>query len=115
MEDILAKIDLSCITQPPEEEKRKLTFILGDIKITMGEGPVKVLDKMLEKMNENEIKAIKDAFEKEIKKACQQNYCNLQNHRKPLLLAKWTGIQESGTHSLNPLPECFTNLTWNKN
>ena len=49
MEDISAKIDLSCITQPPEEDKRKLTFILGDIKITMEDGPVKVPEKMLGK------------------------------------------------------------------
>ena len=33
MKDISAKIDLSCITQPPEEDKRKLTFVLG-----VGEG-----------------------------------------------------------------------------
>ena len=41
MEDISAKIDLSCITKPPEEDKRKLTFVLGvgDIQINTGDGP----------------------------------------------------------------------------
>ena len=114
IEGILSKIDLSCITQPPEEDKRKLTFILGDIKITTGAGPVKVPDEMLEKMNEHEIKAIKDAFGIEIKKKPGNKITvTCKTREDALLLAKWTGIQERGTYSLNPLPECFIKLTWN--
>ena len=63
---ISAKIYLSCISKPPEEDNRKLTLVLGDIKINTGDGPVKVPDKMLEAMSKNEAKAIKDAFEAEI-------------------------------------------------
>ena len=114
IEGILSKIDLSCITQPPEEDKRKLTFILGDIKITTGAGPVKVPDEMLEKINEHEIKAIKDAFGIEIKKKPGNKITvTCKTREDALLLAKWTGIQERGTYSLNPMPECFIKLTWN--
>ena len=116
MEDIEASIDLSCIIQPPEEDKRKLTFILGDIKLTTGEGPEKVPEEILEKMNENEIRAIKDAFGIEVKKKPGNRITvTCKTRVDALLLAKWTGIQERGAYSLNPMPECLINLKWNKN
>ena len=112
MEEISSKIDLSCISKPPEENKRKLTLKLGDIKINIGDGPVKVLDEMLETMSQNEAKAIKDAFEAEIKrKPGNKIIVTCKTRKDALLLAKWKGIQEKGTYSLNPLPECFIILT----
>ena len=95
MEYISAKIDLSCITKPPEEDKRKLTFVLGDIKINTDDGPVNVPDEMLEKMSENEAKAIKGAFETEIKrKPGNKIIVTCKTRKDALLLEKWKGIQE---------------------
>ena len=116
IEKISAKIDLSCISEPPEEDNRKLTLVLGDIKINIEEKPVKVPEEILETMSANEAKAIKDSFEAEIKrKSGNKIIVTCKTRKDALLLAKWKGIQEKGTYSLNPLPECFINLTGKEN
>ena len=56
----ISEVDLSCVMKPSEEDTRKLTIILGTVKINMEAKPVQVPDEILEEMNKDEEKAIRD-------------------------------------------------------
>ena len=107
IEGITSEIDLNCVNKPPEEDKRKLTFILGDIKIDTETLPIKVPEEILEKMDEDETKAMEAAFAINVEKK-QGNRITItcKTRQDALLLAKRTGIQQKGTYSLNSLPDC---------
>jgi hypothetical protein len=116
MDEIAAKIDLSCISKPPEEDNRKITIVLGDIEINEENGPVKVPKEILDTMDTNEANAIKGSFDAEIKrKPGNKIIVTCKTREDALLLAKWKGIQEKGIYTLNALPECLINLKWGEN
>ena len=107
------EIDRNCVSKPPEEDKRKLTFILGDIKMDTETMPIKVPDEIIDAMDQDETKAMKAACAINVERKQGNRItitCETRDHA--LLLAKWTGNQQKGAYSLNPLPECFTKLKW---
>jgi hypothetical protein len=62
-------------------------------------------------MNTEEAKAIKGAFESDIKRKTGNKIIVIcKTREEALLLSKWKGIQEKGIYTLNPLPECLINL-----
>ena len=113
IEGIASEIDRNCVSKPPEEDKRKLTFILGDIKMDTETMPIKVPDEIIERMDTDETKAMKAACAIKVERK-QGNRVTItcETRDDALLLAKWKGNQQKGAFSLNPLPECFTNLKW---
>ena len=116
MDEIAAKIDLSCISKPPEEDNRKITIVLGDIEINEENGPVKVPKEILDTMDTNEANAIKGSFDADIKrKPGNKIIVTCKTREDALLLAKWKGIQKKGIYTLNALPECLINLKWGEN
>ena len=44
----ISEVDLSCVKQPSEEDTRKLTIILGKVKINIEGEPVQVLTEILD-------------------------------------------------------------------
>ena len=106
-------IDLSDIAKPPEEDKRKLTFILGEIKIDTEKTPVQVPEDIINTMSSEEATAMKAACEIEVEKK-QGNKITItcKTREDALLLAKWKGNQQKGAYSLNPLPDLINNLNW---
>ena len=108
-----SEIDRNSVSKPPEEDKRKLTFILGDIKMDTETMPIKVPDEIIERMDADETKAMKTACAIKVERKQGNRItitCEIRDDA--LLLAKWTGNQQKGAYSLNPLPECFINLKW---
>ena len=64
-------------------------------------------------MTTEEKKAIVDAINLPItKKIGYRLTITCKTRKDALLLGKWKGIQNKGTYTRNPLPECFTNTTW---
>ena len=106
-------IDLSDIAKPPEEDKRKLTFILGEIKIDTEKKPVQVPEDIINTMSSEEATAMKAACEINVdRKQGNKITITCKTRDDALLLAKWTGIQQKGAYSLNPLPDLINNLNW---
>ena len=56
-------IDLNDIQKPPEEDKRKLTFILGEIKMNTEKLPIEVPEEIIGTMDSEEATAMKAACE----------------------------------------------------
>ena len=106
-------IDLKGVAKPPEEDSRKLTFILGDIKIDTETKPIEVPEEIIDTMNSDEATAMKAACEIKVERK-QGNKITItcKTRDDAVLLAKWTGIQQRGAYSLNPLPDCIYNLKW---
>ena len=106
-------IDLSDIAKPPEEDKKKLTFILGEINIDTEKTPVQVPEDIINTMSSEEATAMKAACEIEVEKK-QGNKITItcKTREDALLLAKWKGNQQKGAYSLNPLPDLINNLNW---
>ena len=105
-----AKIDLSCIAKPTEEDSKKLTIVLGKIELEEDFSPTKVPQEILDKMSPEEAKAIKGAFESNIQTKFGNKIIIICKTREDaVLLSKWKGIQEKGTYTLKPLPECLLN------
>ena len=60
----------------------------------------------------------KDAIEKAFMEGVEEKTGNrieivCKTREDALMLAKWKGNQTYGTYTQNPLPECFTHITWN--
>ena len=106
-------IDLNNISKPPEEDKRKLTFILGDIKMDTETTPIQVPEEIIDKMDSDEATAMKAACAIKVERK-QGNRITItcKTRDDALLLAKWTGNQQKSAYSLNPLPDCIYNLKW---
>ena len=106
-------IDLSDIIKPPEKDKKKLTFILGEINIDTEKTPVQVPEDIINTMSPEEATAMKAACEIEVEKK-QGNKITItcKTREDALLLAKWKGNQKKGAYSLNPLPDLINNLNW---
>ena len=65
-------------------------------------------------MDTEKERAIKEAFAERVeKKPGNKITITCKTRSDALLVAKWNGIQNSGTYTQNPLPDCFTELTWN--
>ena len=65
-------------------------------------------------MSTDEEQAIKEALNIHIEhKMGNRINITCKTRDDALLLGKWKGIQGSGTYTQNPLPECFTHITWN--
>ena len=64
-------------------------------------------------MNSEEATAMKAACERNVERK-QGNMITITCKTKDdaLLLAKWTGNQQKGAYSLNPLPDLINNLNW---
>ena len=61
-------------------------------------------------MSPEEAKAIKGAFESNIQTKFGNKIIIICKTREDaVLLSKWKGIQEKGTYTLKPLPECLLN------
>ena len=112
-EGINPVIDLSDIIKPPEKDKKKLTFILGEINIDTEKTPVQVPEDIINTMSPEEATAMKAACEIEVEKK-QGNKITItcKTREDALLLAKWKGNQQKGAYSLNPLPDLINNLNW---
>ena len=81
----------------------------------MEEGPKTVPPEILDGMNTQEKEAIKEAFLEGVEEKTGNRIEILCKTRDDaLLLANWKGNQTYGTYTQNPLPACFTHLTWNK-
>ena len=112
-EGIDSAIDLNGISKPPEEDKRKLTFILGDIIMDTETKPIQVPEEIIETMNSDETTAMKAACTINVeRKPGNKITITCQTREDALLLAKWKGNQQRGAYSLNPLPDCIYNLKW---
>ena len=110
----MEEVDNSDIIKPSEEDTRKITIILGDIKVDMDRDPKEIPQEILLEMTDDEKKAITEAFTRRIEEKFGNRLTITCGTRKDaLLLAKWKGIQSSGIYIQNPLPECFTDVTWN--
>ena len=106
--------DNSDIKQPSEEDTRKITIILGDLKVNLEKDPKKIPQEMLDEMNDKEKDAITEAFKGRIEeKFGNRIEITCKTRKDALMLAKWKGNQRSGTYTQNPLPDCFTHITWN--
>ena len=104
------ELENSDVKQPSEKDTRKLTIILGKLKVD----PKIIPQEILEEMNNQEKDAIKKAFMGSI----EEKFGNrieiiCETRQDALMLAKWKGNQRSGTYTQNPLPDCFTHITWN--
>ena len=64
-------------------------------------------------MNTDEKEAIGEAFKLPIiHKTGNRLTITCKTRTYAVLQGKWKGVQEKGTFTQNPLPECFTNTTW---
>ena len=64
-------------------------------------------------MNPDKTKAIEDAFKKpHTIKTGNRITMTCHTRQDAQLLGKWKGLQEKGTYTQNPLPDCFTSTTW---
>ena len=107
-------MDYSNIKKPAEKDTRKITIILGSIKLDTDTETIEVPEEILKVMSKDKEKAIAEAFTEKIERKTGNRITIICKTRKDaLLLAKWNGIQNSGTYTQNPLPACFTDLTWN--
>ena len=71
---------------------------------------LQIPDEILEVMTEE---AIKEAFKiPPTIKLCNRITITCKTWEDALLLGKWKGLQNNGTYTQKPLPECFTNNTW---
>ena len=76
--------------------------------------PQDVPEEILAEMTTDEKEAIKEAFNLPIiYKFGNRLNITCKTRKDAILLGKWKGIQGRGTYTQNPLPECFTNTTWN--
>ena len=77
--------------------------------------PKIVPPEILNEMNDKEKEAIKKAFSEGVEeKAGNRIEILCKSRDDALLLANWKGNQTYGIYTQNPLPACFTHLTWNK-
>ena len=112
-EETDSAIDLNGISKPPEEDRRKLTFILGDIKMDTEAKPIQVPGEIIDMMDSDEATAMKAACTINVeRKPGNKITITCQTREDALLLAKWKGNQQRGAYSLNPLPDCIYNLKW---
>ena len=107
-------MDNSDIIKPSEEDTRKITILLGDIKVDLDKNPKEIPQEILLEMTNDEKKAITEAFTRRIEeKFGNRLTITCGTRTDAILLGKWKGIQSSGTYTQNPLPECLTDVTWN--
>jgi len=112
-EETDSAIDLNGISKPPEEDRRKLTFILGDIKMDTEAKPIQVPGEIIDMMDSDEATAMKAACTINVeRKPGNKITITCKTREDALLLAKWKGNQQRGAYSLNPLPDCIYNLKW---
>ena len=110
----MEEVDNSDIIKPSEEDTTKIKIILGNIKVDLDKDPKEIPEEILLEMTEDEQRAITEAFTGRMEEKIGNRLTITCGTRKDaLLLAKWKGIQSSGTYTQNPLPECFTDVTWN--
>ena len=97
--------------QPREEDTRKITIILGPVKLDEDD-ETKVPGEILEEMTGTEKEAIKEAFKNNVvRQSAYRIIVTCRTRKEAVLLGKWKGIK--GTYTQNPLPDCFTDKTWN--
>ena len=97
--------------QPREEDTRKINLILGPIKLDETDES-KVPDEILAEMTKVEKEAIKEAFKNHIvRPTAYRITITCRTRKEAVLLGKWKGMK--GTYTQNPLPDCFTDITWN--
>ena len=101
------------ITKPTEEDTRKITLILGGTKLNQ-ENPKEVPKEIIAEMTLDEQNAITEAFNLNTKHMEGNRITITCKTRKDAqLLGNWKGIRRTGTYTQNPLPDCFTDITWN--
>ena len=108
------ELENSDVKQPSEKDTRELTIILGKLKVDIKKDPKIIPKEILEEITNQE----KDAIEKAFMEGVEEKTGNrieivCETREDALMLAKWKGNQRSGTYTQNPLPECFTHITWN--
>ena len=97
--------------QPNEEDTRKINLILGPINLEETNEP-KVPDEILAEMTDEEKEAITEAFKKPMARSTVNKLMiTCRTRKEAVLLGRWKGMQ--GTYTQNPLPDCFTDKTWN--
>ena len=102
------------IAKPTEEDTRKVTIVLGSTKLNI-DNPKEVPKEMIAEMSKEEQKAMEEAFKLNNKHMGGNRITVICKTRTDaIIIGNWKGVQKMGTYSLNPLPDCFTDITWNK-